>query len=316
MIVGEHPLKDLYRQVVWGPGRRLLEALPAPLELAAVRAGGRTAALALGARRAALRENLARAFPGRGDQDLDALAARAFEAHLANQYISFSFEKCDARRWSRYLAFKGLSQLQEAWARGRGVVLAHPHMGPAQLPLHVLGVLGWPMHQIGGGRVTAVDLSPAGRRAAELRGRLERRMPVTLHDGRRFLRPALRALAEGGVLMTACDATGGGEELGRRITGIVRGQRMPLPVGPAWLAWKSGAPLLTVLTRRGEAGEAPWVAEIGPEIPIRREAGREPALEDGVRGLAAFLDDALARFPGDWLFWDGFRPGVLLEEGP
>ncbi len=316
MIVGEHPLKDLYRRAVWGPGRAALERMPAPLELTVVRGGARAAAQALRARRGALRENLARAFPERGPQALDAIAARAFEAHLANQYISFSFLKCDADRWPRYLRFEGLQRLQEAWALGRGVVLTHPHMGPAQLPLHVLGVLGWKMHQIGGGRVTLVELSAAGRWAAETRARLERRMPVMLHDGRRFLRPALRALESGEVLMTACDATGGGEELGRRITRPVLGQPMPLPVGPVWLAWKSGAPLLTIHTRRGDRPGAPWVAEIGPEIPLRRDQGREAALSDGVDGLARYLDATLRTWPGDWLFWDGFHPGALLEAAP
>lgn len=313
MIVGEHPLKDLYRRALWGPGRAALERLPAPLELDLVRGGGRVAAALLSSRRAALRENLARAFPERAPRDLDEIAARAFEAHLANQYISFSFEKCDARTWERYLRLDGLARLQEAWAEGRGVVLTHPHMGPAQLPLHVLGVLGWPMNQIGGGRVTLVELSPMGRRAAETRARLERRMPVKLHDGRRFLRPALRALEDGEVLMSACDATGGGEELGRRITTPVLGQPMPLPVGPVWLAWKSGAPLLTVHTRRNEGPGPAWVAEIGPEIALCRDRGREAALQSGVEALGRYLDRTLRAWPGDWLFWDGFHPGGLLE---
>lgn len=313
MIVGEHPLKDVYRDVVWGPGREILERLPPSLELDLVAAGGRLAAAALRGRRMALLQNLARAFPERAPDELDHIARRAFQAHLANQYISFSFSRCDARTWPRYLEFQGLARLQEAWARGRGVVLMHPHMGPAQLPLHVLGVLGWPMHQIGGGRVTLVALSEAGRRAAETRARLERRMPVTLHDGKRFLRPALRALQGGAVLMSACDATGGGEELGRRLTRRVLGQRMPVPVGPAWLAWKSGAALLTVVTHRAAGRRPRWVAEIGPELVLTRDQGRARALEDGADQTAAFLERCLRAWPGDWLFWDGFQPGGLLE---
>lgn len=314
MIVGEHPLKDLYREALWGPGRRLLEALPAPLEQQMVRAGGRVAVEILAHRRAALLENLRRAFPEASLGELSRVAAAAFQAHLANQYISFSFDKCDLRHWERYLRFEGLARLQQAWARGRGVVLAHPHMGPAQLPLHVLGLLGWPMHQIGGGRVTAVQLSPAGQRAAETRRALERRMPVTLHDGRRFLRPVLRALQKGEVLMTACDATGGGEELGRRFSRSLLSQPWPMPVGPVWLAWRSGAPLLTVVTHRGDRGGPPWVAEIGEEVVFPRDHGREAALEAGVDALARHLEDWLRRWPGDWLFWDAFHPGALLAE--
>jgi len=314
MIVGEHPLKDLYREALWGPGRRALEALPAPLELDVLRAGGRVAAEILAHRRGALQANLALAFPDAPPEALRRVAARAFQAHLANQYISFSFQKCGPSRWERYLRFEGLARLQEAWARGRGVVLAHPHMGPAQLPLHVLGLLGWPMHQIGGGRVTAVQLSAAGQRAAETRRVLERRMPVTLHDGRRFLRPVLRALQKGEVLMTAADATGGGEELGRRLSRDLLGQPWPMPVGPVWLAWTSEAPLLTVVTHRGDGDGPPWVAEIGEEVVFPRDQGREAALSAGVDALARWLERCLRSWPGDWLFWDAFHPGALLAE--
>lgn len=316
MIVGEHPLKDLYRRAVWGPARAALEAAPAPLELAAVATGGALAAALLSGKRQHLAENLARAFPQHSPDELDALARQAFQAHLANQYISFSFSKCDARTWSRYLLFRGLDRLAAASALGRGVVLMHPHMGPAQLPLHALGVLGWPMHQIGGGRVTLVELSATGRWAAERRAALERRMPVTLHDGRRFLRPALRALKGGAVLMTACDATGGGEELGRRRLATVLGQRYPVPVGPVWLALTSGAPLLTLATHRNHEPGPPYVVEIGEALDFPRDQGKEQALAVGGAQTARFLDRALRAWPGDWLFWDGFEPGGLLEGAP
>lgn len=309
MIFGESRLKDVYRRVVWGPGRELLEASPPGWEVRAVRAAARLAARA--ARRGHLDENLARAFPDLPLRERRRIARQAYAAHFSNQYASFSFGKCDAGNWESYLRIEGLPHLEAAAAAGKGVVLMHPHMGPAQLPLHVLGVLGWPMHQIGGGEVTLVALSETGRWAAEARSRLERRMPVTLHDGKRFLRPVLRALKAGEVVMTACDATGGGSELGRRQEGVVLGHTMPVPVSPAWLAYMSGAPLLTVHCYRSPHGPL-FTAVIGPPLPLRRDAGRDAALEDGAAHTAAFLDRVLRAHPGDWLFWDGFAPGGLL----
>lgn len=318
MIFGESPLKDAYRRLVWGPGRQALEASPAGAEILAVRALGRGAAAALSGRRAHLRRNLARAFPDWSEEQLDEVARHAFAAHFANQYASFSFGSCTLDTWRRYLAFAGLHRLDAALARGRGVVLTHPHMGPAQLPLHVLGLLGYPMHQVGGGRVTLVELSETGRWAAETRARLEARLPVQLHDGRGYLRPVLRALESGGVVMTACDATGGGEELGRRELRTVLGQPLPLPVGPLWLAWRSGAPLLTVHCRRNPGarpGREPlFVAEVGEELILPREARRAEVFAAGLDALAAYLDRTLRSWPGDWLFWDGFEPGGLLPE--
>ena len=96
MIVGEHPLKDVYRRLMWGPARALLEAGPPALELRVLAGGGALAAAMLPQKRALLSENLARAFPGLERPALDALASEAFGAHLANQYVSFCFERCDA----------------------------------------------------------------------------------------------------------------------------------------------------------------------------------------------------------------------------
>ena len=88
------------------------------------------------------------------------------------------------------------------------------------------------------------------------------------------------------------------------------------PAAP-WIT-RSGAPLLTILCHRDPGArsgvDAAFVAEIGEEIPLLRDAPLRTALDDGATRLAAYLDDALRRWPGDWHFWDGFRPGGLLVE--
>ena len=312
MIFGESRLKDLYRKVVWGPGRQALEQSPDTWELRLIRAAARGAAYGLGGRTAHLTGNLRRAFPERTDQE--SLSRDAFTAHFSNQYLSFTFGKCTKENWPKYLHFEGMEYLERARDKGKGVVMMHPHMGPAQLPLPVLGVLGWPMHQVGGGEVTLVELSEAGQWAASKRAELERRMPVTLHDGKRFLRPIIRAIKGGGVVMSACDATGGGTELGRRYPRTILGQTMPVPVGPVWMAYMSGAPLLSIHCFRSRDSDSMFTARIGPEIPLRREGGKAVVLEDGADHIARYLDTVLRQHPGDWLFWDGFEPGGLLPE--
>jgi lauroyl/myristoyl acyltransferase len=225
------------------------------------------------------------------------LVSDVFAAHFANQYVGVSFAKCDRAQWDRYLAWDGLARLERARARGRGVVAMHPHTGAAQLAPHVLGVLGWPVHQVGGGRV-ALELSAVGRWATATRARLEEGFRATRHDGARYLRPVLRALEAGAIVFTACDGTGGGDEIGRRLTATVLGQPMHIPVGPAWLAERTGAALIGV--RVAARGALPYQAIVGEEI------------QPGVPAIAAYLDAALRADPGDWLFWDAFAPGGLL----
>ena len=315
MIFGESRLKDLYRRLTWGPIRQTLESTPPAVEMKTIRAIARLTAAALPARRTELCANLRRAFPEWSHEKLDHVAREAFSAHFSNQYASFSFGKCDAENWSHYLTIDGLEHLDRAYQRGKGVVLMHPHMGPAQLPLHVLALQGFDMHQVGGGEVTLVELSETGQWAAEQRAQLEARMPVTLHDGKKYLRPLLRALKDGAVLMSAGDATGGGSELGRRFQRQIFGQNYGVPVGPIWMAWRSGAPLLTIRCIRDRSNsDALFRAIIEPEIGLDRSLKMRPAMEQGADLVADWLERMLRLHPGDWLFWDGFRPGGLLLE--
>lgn len=309
MIFAESPLKDAYRRLTWGPWRALLEAAPPGWDYRACRRVGRLAGRASRAKLADVEANLARAFPDRGN--LREVAIEAFGAHFENQYASFAFGRLGADNWPRWLRLEGLEHLDRAASDGVGVVLMHPHMGPAQLPLAALGAMGRPVHQIGGGKVV-VEKSEVGEWASGERARLEARMKVTLHDGTGFLRGLLRALAARGVVLTACDGTGGGRELGRRLPRTLFGQRVGTPVTPFWLAYQSGARLHTLYTARDPLDRRRHASFIGPEVPIRRDLPLAEALEAGADFTSQWLELVLARHPEAWLFWDEFRPGRLI----
>lgn len=304
MVVGESPAKDVYRRVVWGPWRELLERGPFGAEYVANRALGLAAGRFARGTRARVEQNLRRAFPER--RDLARVARRTFGAHFTNQYASFAFGRISGDNWRSYLVWEGFDHLRAARAAGQGVVLLHPHMGPAQLPLCVLGAMGLPVHQIGGGE-PEIEKSETGRWASELRGTLERRMPVTLHNGTGYLRKVLRALGQGDIVLTACDGTGGGKELGRRVERTVLGQRMRVPVGGVWLAARSGARLHTLHVVPDGLRHR---AIIGEQIILPTSV--DDALEVGADASAAFLTRVLGAHPEEWHFWDAFEPGKLL----
>ena len=309
MIIAESPLKDAYRRLTWGPVRELLEHAPAGWDYRATRRAGRAAGRLNPGKRRAVVDNLRRAFPGR--DDLEAVAIEAFGAHFENQYASFAFGRLGPENWESWLRLEGLEHLDRAAGAGQGVVLMHPHMGPAQLPLAVLGALGRPVYQVGGGGVQ-VERSATGEWAAAERARLEARMRVTLHDGTGFLRGLLRALTAGGIVLTACDGTGGGQELGRRLERRVLGQRMGVPVTPFWLAHRTGARLHTLYTARDPLDPRRHASFIGPEVAVARDRSLDEALESGADFTAAWLGLVLTRHPEAWLFWDQFQPGGLL----
>jgi len=301
VIIGESPLKDAYRLVVWGPWRWALERSPHGWEFRANRRLGSLAGRFSRGTRAHVERNLRRAFPDR--PCIEALAASTFAAHFANQYCSFAFGRVTADSWPRYLRIEGLEQIEDARGTGQGVVLMHPHMGPAQLPLAALGAMGFDTHQIGGGHVE-LEKSATGEWATRLRGELEQRLRVTLHDGTGFLRAPVRALRGGALVLTACDGTGGGKELGRRLVRSVLGQPMGVPVTPVWLARHGNARLHGLYCVRDGAAHR---AVIGPRLEV-------PASDEAAADLvAAWLDGVLRAHPEEWLFWDQFQPGGLLE---
>ncbi len=309
MVIGESPWKDVYRRAVWGPWRWMLERSPPAWEYRASRALGAAVGHAAAAKRAQVRTNLERAFPGRAD--LDVIAHQTFSAHFANQYASFSFGRITDGNWGKYLRFEGLDRLYRSRGTGGGVVLLHPHMGPAQLPLCVLGAMGLPMHQIGGGAVN-VEKSVVGAWASSTRTQLEGRLPATVHDGKGFLRGVLRALSGGAIVLTACDGTGGGQELGRRLERVVLGQRMRVPVGAFYLAWRSGVPVHTLYTVADPECPARHLSVIGGAVPVVRGGTLDEALESGADFTAEWLTLVLGRYPGEWHFWDQFQRGGIL----
>ncbi len=310
MVFGESRLKDLYRRVVWGPYRQAFDHLPPGTEVRANRAFGLLVSRLARGKRQQVETNLRRAFPS---GDLDPVIDRVFATHFSEQYISWSFHRVGPETWTRYLRFEGKEHLDQALAEGRGAVLAHPHMGAAQMPLSVLGILGYPVNQVGGGGVD-VELSATGRWAEATRHRLEESIPGRIWDGRGFLRPVLRVLGENEVVLTAMDGTGGGQEMGRRLTRPVLGRPMNLPVGSVYLALRSGAPLLPLVTYRDTSRRALFASEIRPAVELLRDAPLRQALEAGADAMASLLDEHLRAHPGDWHFWDVFEPGSVLPD--
>ncbi|MEE2752243.1 MAG: hypothetical protein VX519_12495 [Myxococcota bacterium] len=303
--------KDLYRLLVWGPYRGLVVKLPAGMEFTAHRGLAAVATRVSGEQRRRVKKNLGRVFPA--DSDLDALVERCFRTHFEQQYLCFSFPRMNAENWPRYLDIQGREHLDASLAAGKGVVLMHPHMGPAQLPLCVLGILGYDVLQVAGSP-SHEELSNRGRWASDLRHRLEGSMPVRIQDGTRYLRPVLRVLEQGGVVLTAMDGTGAKQEIGRRVDCELFGQPVSLPVGPVWFALRTGAALHTLATVSPGPGETVHRASIGPAITLDRSVPFAQGLEQGVERMVNELEALLSAHPGDWHFWDAFEPGRMIVE--
>ncbi len=296
MRVAESPARDLLRLMVWYPLRLFVERLAPRRGFALLRGLGRLHAACSRGRRARLAAAVAHVSPGLSPAERQAQALAAFETHYANQLSVFLFPRLTRDKAGTVLEIEGRERLDAALAAGRGVVLPIGHFGPTQLPLAVLGLLGYPMLQIG--FLNDAGLSFVGRQVAlRLRRRCEARIPARIVEPGPGTREALRHLRAGGVVMTTMDDSPGQPAFGRHAVFDFPGGPLSAPLGPAKLALASGAALCPAFLVPGAA--APYRLRL--EAPLAVAAGdRDTAAVAVTRALLDRYAAAVRTHPGWW----------------
>ena len=289
--------RDLLRLLVWYPLRLTAERLPARAALALYRAMGRLHASVSRGRAGRIAQAARHVAPGLSEADAARAVLEAFATHYVNQLIIFQFPRLDARNLGELLEIDGLSRLEAARGHGRGVVIPIGHFGPTQLPLAALGVLGFPMVQIG--NLSAAGLSFVGRRVAyRLRARYESRIPARIVPPGPGTRQAVAHLRAGGVVMTTADDGPGQPPFGRHAAFDFPGGPLSLPLGPARLALATGAVLLPAFLEAGQ--DAPYRLVFAAPLPPPAGAERDAAALAMTGAWAAAYAARVARAPGWW----------------
>jgi len=195
-----------------------------------------------------------------------------------------------------FVVGEGLEYLEAAYAEGKGVVVALPHIGSWEWGGSVITAQGMPI------TVVAEELDPPAlfewfrRKRAAVGIKVE---PLNAQASSTLL----SVLRDGGLVGLLCDRDiqGGGiavDFFGRRVT---------VPGGPATLALRSGAALLAAACYIGPGDD--HYAVISRPIPAQRE-GR---LRDDVERVSQAVTDELARLirraPEQWhVLEDRFAP--------
>ncbi len=297
MRVSESLSRDLLRLAVWYPLRLVVERLPPRDAFALLRFLGRLHRAASPGRRGRVLAAVARLRPDLPGPAREAQARAAFETHYLNQLSVFVFPGMTRDNFGQVLEIEGLAHLDAALAAGRGAVLPIGHFGPTQLPLTVLGLLGYPMLQIG--YLNAEGLSFVGRQVAlRLRRRYEGRIPAGIVPPGPGTRQALAHLLAGGVVMTTLDDAPGQPSFGRHEAFDFPGGKLCAPLGPARLALSAGAVLCPAFLVPGRTADF----RLRLEPPI----APPPGLDKNAAALA-MSRELLARYaavvrenPGWW----------------
>jgi KDO2-lipid IV(A) lauroyltransferase len=171
---------------------------------------------------------------------------------------------------------EGLDHADEALARGRGVILALPHMGSWDFAGSMAGILGY--------RIAAVaERFPGSLNDAVVETRSSHGLDV-IPLGRSAVRTINQVLDENGMVALLCDLPHG--------PGVdVRffGRRAVVPSGPAAIACRRGVPLLPVYSRR--AGLVSYHLHVDP--PIEAPAADRCRGKEAVAGV---MQQVIGRF--------------------
>jgi KDO2-lipid IV(A) lauroyltransferase len=250
-------------------------------------------------RRAMISRHLTRISDGRlAGSDLDAAIDRAFASYGRYWLESFRLTHQDAGSLEAGMAYEGVGNLEAALAAGRGAILAMPHLGAWDWGGAWLAASGFPL------TVVAEMLEPP-ELFEWFSGWRERLGMGVVPLGRDAGAGVVAALRRGEVVGRLCDRdlTGDGIEV------EFFGETTTLPGGPATLAVRTGAPLLTCCVlfegdhRRGLV-----------RAPL--DTTRRGSLRDDVQRITQDLADALAdliRLAPDQ--WHVFQPNWPSDRG-
>jgi KDO2-lipid IV(A) lauroyltransferase len=244
------------------------------------------------ARRANLERNLARVLAGPSLPPEPQLLKRYVRRGFAN-YGQYWAEGAKLPGLSphtitsRFIIGEGREYLDDAFAQGRGVVIALPHIGSWEWGGSFLASLGMPMTAI------AEELEPP-----ELFDWFKsKRESIGIHiEGlnAEASTKLLNVLKSGGVVGLLCDRDiqGGGIDV------EFFGARVTLPGGPATLALRTGAALVVAACYTGPGRD--HFAVITPPICAEREGRLRDDVTRVTQLVANELEGLIRRAPEQW----------------
>ena len=266
---------------------RIAPALPAWSHRPVSALGGAIAYRASPGAREAVRRNLAIVCPDRRDRET--LVRRTFVAQVRHYLEIFRLARLRPDQLAREITVSGWDGFLAAHARGNGVIIASAHLGPVSICGQIFAAAGYPV------------TLPVEREAGALARAVNRARTAM---GIRFVETdsALgvhRVLRRGELLAMLAD---------RAVTGV--GVRVPffgrealLPSAHVALALRTGAALFPAFARRDGRRV---LAQILPELELRRSGDREADVREGVAAFARILEEHVRRAPEQWSVFEPF----------
>lgn len=303
MIVRESIARDILRLIVWYPLRWFVEMLPVGTDYKFLRSIGDIHYLLRNNESNIILKNMRYFFQRSvsGDKDCAPILRNYYRNHYVNQLQIFIFPKLNEKNIGRVHRFVGLENLEKTLAKKRGCVLLHAHFGPAQLPLHALGLKGYKVVQLG--LPTDEGLSFIGRKVAfRLRLKYENRIRARIVSAETFLRPLFKALKNNDIVFMTGDGAGGNKFIGKVSVEDFLGKKMKFSLGSKIIAGKTGTYVLPMFTvQDGDVYKTHIYEPLNPD----------GSCENIVPAFARTFESHVIKYPHLWHFWDEFDKRII-----
>jgi lauroyl/myristoyl acyltransferase len=275
-------------------GAQVLRAVPPGLRHAAAVPGGTAWFwLSAGQRRAAL-DNYAAAL-GRdpSDPEVARVARHAFQNYgrMLTDFLLLGSLTPD--ELLRRVTLEGREHLDAALARGRGAIMAVPHMGSWDMAGSYAGALGYPIAAV-------AERFPGSLNDAVVRTRQRFGLNVIML-GRSAVRGITQALQANSIVGLLCDL-----EQGPGVSVRFFGKRSIVPGGPAAIALKTGAALMLAC----QYATTPGHHHVHLDAPLTLAEGETK--ESLMQRVVNRFEDFIRERPQQWY---AFRPMFTPAEG-
>ena len=278
----------------WGPMGALAQRVPFAVVCRAGRLLGRAVFRVNGRARRTVQHGLGRMFPEMPVRDLRRFASGTFQNWCLAELENMLLAKLYRDGFYELFSIQGCERLDEALARGRGVILLVAHFGAHLQVLPALGFKGYKVNQLTNER--PID-NPTGRQAPapgffeDAYFRVQERrhgsvLPVNMILAGGFMRPLFERLAHNEIVVIAAE----GRAQGRMVScPFLCHDAYAFSTGPVALGLKTGAAVLPVFAVRGEDDRNTLV--------IEEEIALDPATprDDEIRTKTTAFAELLAR---------------------
>ncbi len=282
---------------------RCLSALPEPVAMSAAGAVGDVMFKVRGEQRRMVSNNLRRVIGADvGDQEiLDRWARRSFRAYARYWVEGARLARTSPHEVERRTVVDGLDYLVDGMAAGKGVIMALPHVGSWEYGGAFLATQGMPMTSV------AEKIEPPELFEFFVAQRATMGLTIVPLDESSG-RTIIATLRRGGLvgLLSDRDVAGNGVEV------EFFGEATTMPAGPATLALRTGAQLVTGAVYSGPGPDHRALVE--PPLDTSRHGSFRQDVSRLTQSIATRFEGLIRRAPEQWHvfqpLWLADRPQV------